>query len=101
MDKPISFEISLGNAGNSLIRGCSRLSLSVQRVSRVTQRYFKTDGFVHYLLVNHGRIHDGAKEEKVFMFVVDSLVDGLRGLHLHLARRRVDALGDLRLNRDQ
>ena len=29
------------------------------------------------------------------------LVDGLRGLHLHLARRRVDALGDLRLNRDQ
>ena len=29
------------------------------------------------------------------------LVDGLRGLHLHLARRRVDVLGDLRLNRDQ
>ena len=29
------------------------------------------------------------------------LVDGLRGLHLHLAGRRVDALGDLRLNRDQ
>ena len=75
----------------TLIRGCSRLSLSVQRVSRVTQRYFKTDGFVHYpvtrrcfesgkmiprknlLLVNHGRIHDSAKEEKVFMFVVDSL----------------------------
>ena len=29
------------------------------------------------------------------------LVDGLRGLHLHLAGRRVDALGDLRLDRDQ
>ena len=29
------------------------------------------------------------------------LVDGLRLLHLHLAGRRVDALGDLGLNRDQ
>ena len=29
------------------------------------------------------------------------LVDGLGLLHLHLAGRRVDALGDLGLNRDQ
>ena len=29
------------------------------------------------------------------------LVDGLRGLHLHLARRRVDVLGDLRLDAQQ
>ena len=29
------------------------------------------------------------------------LVDGLRLFHLHLAGRRVDALGDLGLNRDQ